>query len=230
MNNLTLLYAEDDIESRTNYAFVLEEYFSKVYIAENGREALDIFHNKSPDMLLLDINMPYIDGLEVTKIVRKENKNIPIVMLTAHSDKEILLRAVGLKLDGYLLKPINETSLKKVILKLIAEIEDKDTISIRERLLWNKNNSNLLYDKKSIKLSKKEYKLIKLLIHSIGEYFPNDILIMQIWDDEIPDVSHDNKLHQLIHRFNKKINDITGTKAPLIENSYTLGYRIELEQ
>ncbi len=230
MHNLALLYAEDDIESRTNYAFVLEEYFFKVYIAKDGREALEIFHNKNPDVLLLDISMPYIDGLEVAKIVRKENKSIPIVMLTAHSDKEILLRAVGLKLDEYLLKPIDEASLKKVMLKLISEIGDRDSIYIRERLLWNKINSNLLYNKKSVKLSKKEYKLVKLLVNSIGEYFTNDMLIMQIWDDEIPNASHDNKLHQLIYRFNKKVNDTTGSKAPLIENSYTLGYRVELLQ
>jgi len=85
MSNLTLLYAEDDLQSRKNYAFVLEEYFSEVYLAEDGREALDIYHEKKPDVLLLDISMPFIDGLDVAKAVRTTNKDIPIIMLTAHA-------------------------------------------------------------------------------------------------------------------------------------------------
>ena len=228
MYNLTLLYAEDDPQSRKNYAFLLEEYFSKVYIAEDGREALDIFQKKKPDVLLLDISMPLIDGLEVAKTVRKDNKEIPIIMLTAHSEQDILLRAVNLKLDDYLLKPINEKNLKKAILKAIREIQDRDITLIGEKLLWNKINSNLFYDKKNIRLTKKEQKLLALLINSTGKYFTNDSLIIQIWDDEIPNASHDNKLHQLIYRLNKKINEVTNSTTPLIENSYMLGYRIRL--
>ena len=75
--------------------------------------------------------------------------------------------------------------------------------------------------------AKKEHKLITLLINSIGEYFTHDTLIIQIWDDEIPDASHDNKLHQLVYRLNKKINAVTNSDTQLIENTYTLGYRID---
>jgi DNA-binding response OmpR family regulator len=209
MHKLTLLYAEDDPQSRKNYAFVLEEYFSKVYIAEDGREALDIYHDKKPDVLLLDISMPFMDGLEVAKAVREENKEIPIIMLTAHSEQTKLMRAVNLKLEEYLLKPINEGNLRKVILKVINEIQNRDIILLKEKLEWNKTNSNLLYEEESIKLTKKEKKLMTLLINSIGEYFTHDTLIIQIWDDEIPDASHDNKLHQLVYRLNRKINGVT---------------------
>jgi DNA-binding response OmpR family regulator len=227
MHKLTLLYAEDDPQSRKNYAFVLEEYFSKVYIAEDGREALDIYHDKKPDVLLLDISMPFMDGLEVAKAVREENKEIPIIMLTAHSEQTKLMRAVNLKLEEYLLKPINDGNLRKVILKVINEIQNRDIILLKEKLEWNKTNSNLLYEEESIKLTKKEKKLMTLLINSIGEYFTHDTLIIQIWDDEIPDASHDNKLHQLVYRLNRKINGVTNSDTPLIENSYTLGYRLD---
>ena len=130
MSNLTLLYAEDDPQSRKNYAFVLEEYFSEVYLAEDGREALDLYHEKKPDVLLLDISMPFIDGLEVAKTVREKNKEIPIIMLTAHSEQDILLRAVNLKLEEYLLKPINERDLRRVILKVIKEIQNSNVVSL----------------------------------------------------------------------------------------------------
>ena len=227
MYDMTLLYAEDDPQSRKNYAFVLEEYFSKVYIAEDGREALRLYREKKPDILLLDISMPFIDGLEVAKTVRKENKEIPIIMLTAHSEKDILLRALDLKLEKYLLKPINEAKLKEIMLKVIGERENKDVILLREKLLWHKEDSHLTYDGQEIKLTKKEHKLIMLLLRTPGGYFMHDSLIINVWDDQIPDDSHDNKLHQLIHRLNKKINEETNSDMQLIENSYTLGYRIK---
>ncbi len=227
MSSLTLLYAEDDPQSRKNYAFVLEEYFSEVYLAEDGREALDIYHEKKPDVLLLDISMPFIDGLDVAKAVRTTNKDIPIIMLTAHAEQEKLLTAIPLGLSKYLLKPINDKSLIETVLKVISDIQARNIISIREKLWWNKINSNLFYNDENIKLTKKEDKLVTLLINSIGVYFTHDTLIIQIWDDEIPDASHDNKLHQLVYRLNKKINAMTNSDTQLIENTYTLGYRID---
>jgi len=227
MYAMTLLYAEDDPQSRKNYAFVLEEYFSKVYIAEDGREALRLYYEKKPDILLLDISMPFIDGIEVAKTVRKENKEIPIIMLTAHSEKDILLRAVDLKLEKYLLKPITEAKLKEIMLKVIGERENKDVILLREKLWWHKENSHLTYDGQEIKLTKKEHKLIMLLLRMPGGYFMHDTLIINVWDDQIPDDSHDNKLHQLIYRLNKKVNEVSNSDMQLIENSYTLGYRIK---
>ena len=226
MTNLTLLYAEDDLQSRKNYAFVLEEYFSKVYLAEDGREALDLYHEKKPDVLLLDISMPFINGLDVAKAIRTTNKSIPIIMLTAHADQKKLLAAIPLGLSKYLLKPIDDRSLTDTVIKAIREIHDRDIISIGKNLWWDKINFNLFYEEENIKLTKKEHKLLTILVNSIGEYLAHNALIIQIWNDEIPNASHDNKLHQLIYRLNKKINAVTNSDTQLIENTYTLGYRI----
>ena len=226
MSDLTLLYAEDDPQSRKNYAFVLEEYFSEVYLAEDGREALDLYHEKKPDVLLLDISMPFINGLDVAKFVRTTNKDIPIIMLTAHAEQEKLLTAIPLGLSQYLLKPINDRSLIEAVVKTIQEIQNREIITIRENLLWNKTNANLLYNEENIKLTKKEHKLVAFLIRSLGEYFTHDTLILEVWDDEIPDASHDNKLQQLVYRLNKKINTVINRDILFIENSYALGYRI----
>jgi len=230
MNNLTLLYAEDDAQSRRSYTFVLEKYFSKVYTAENGREALDIYHEKSPDMLLLDVSMPFINGLEVAKMVRKNNKEIPIIILTAHSDKEKLLEAIPLGLSQYLLKPIDRRELRDVILKFTQELKNQNILFLKKNLSWNKINSNLCYEEKLVNLTKKERKLMILLINASGNYCPQDTLIIEIWDDIVPDVSHDNKLRQLVYRINKKINGIINSDTLLIENSYTLGYRVNLSE
>lgn len=227
MQELILLYAEDDLESRENYAFVLKQYFSQVYLAEDGREALELYYDKRPDMLLLDISMPFIDGLSVAKTVREKNKEIPIIILTAYSDKEKLLKAVPLCLEGYFLKPIDNKVFMTTVLKVIQKIKDKDMIPLKKMLKWNKINSHLLYKDKSINLTKKEKRLMELLSNSLGRYFMHDTLILHIWNDEIPDASHDNKLYQIVYRLNRKINAVTNSETQLIRNSYKLGYCVD---
>ena len=69
-----------------------------------------------------------------------------------------------------------------------------------------------------------------LLINASGNYCLQDTLIIDIWDDIVPDVSHDNKLRQLVYRLNKKIKGIINSDTPLIENSYTLGYRVSFSE
>ena len=226
MHKVTLLYAEDHQESRENYAFVLKDYFHKVYTAKDGREALDMYYEKKPSVLLLDVSMPEMDGLDVAKIVRKENKEIPIIMLTAHSEVDKLLRAIPLKLEEYLLKPINNKLLKNMMLDLIKKIENKDFIQLKEGLSWNRINDSMIYQDQHIKLTIKETLLLQLLGTKPGDYFLRDTLIYQVWHDEIPDASHDTKLTKLVSRLNRKIMLETGSDVTLIKSSYALGYRL----
>jgi len=222
----TILYAEDDRETRENFSMILHQFFDTVYVAENGKEALNLYHKYHPDILLLDIGMPYLDGLDVARAVRKSDTDIPIVILSGYSDRERLLSAVNLKLEAYLLKPIDNIQLKETILKLIKKIEDKELVPLRKELLWNKNTNMLIYQEEQVKITKKERLLLEILIKNIGNYISNDDLIIHIWQDDIPDHSHDNKLIQLIYRLNKKITHLLHCDEHLIENSYTLGYKI----
>ncbi len=222
----TLLYAEDDIESRENYIYILQEYFSTIYPASNGKEALELFHEHCPDMLLLDISMPLLNGLDLVKIIRKDDMDIPIIILSAHSDREKLLQAVNLKLEAYLLKPIDDIQLKEIITNQIKQMQKKEILYLRENLIYDKTNITLTHKDKPIKITKKERLLLQVLVKHIGKYVSHDELIIHIWQDDIPDHSHDNKLIQLIYRFNKKMTQQLSSDTHLIENSYTLGYRI----
>lgn len=228
MHKLTLLYAEDDQETRENYAFVLEQYFHKVYTAKNGKEALSIYKEKKPNVLLLDISMPLVDGLTVAKEVRLHNETIPIIMLTAHSDHDKLLKAVNLKLEAYLIKPIDSLILNNTMLNLIAKMTSKDMVNLKDNFNWDKINLDLYYKHKHIKLTKKESLLVKHLGTAAGNYFLRDDIILSVWHDEIPDNTHDNKLIQLVYRVNAKIALNSDSNTPLIENSYSLGYKLTL--
>jgi len=217
----TILYAEDDQEARENLAIILQQYFDIVYTATNGKEALNLYREKHPD-----ISMPCLNGLDVARIIRQADPAIPIIILSAYSDREKLLSAVNLKLEAYLLKPIDHTELTETILRLIDQIEDKEIIHLRKDLIWNRKNANLIYKEQQVKITKKERLLLHILTKHIGQYISNDELIIQIWQDDIPDHSHDNKLIQLIYRLNKKITELLQCDTHLIENGYTSGYRI----
>ncbi len=226
MPKLTLLYAEDHQESRENYAFVLKDYFYEVYTAKDGREALDMYHEKKPDVLLLDVSMPKMDGLDVAAAVREEDDETPIIMLTAHSEVDKLLRAVPLKLEKYLLKPINTKLLQNTMLELIKKIQYKDIVQLKEGLSWNRISNSLFYQEQHFKLTIKEKLLMQLLCMTPGDYCIRNTLIYHVWHDEIPDASHDKKLTKLVSRLNRKIILETGSATALIENSYALGYRL----
>jgi len=226
MHKLTLLYAEDDQETRENYTFVLKKYFHEVYSAKDGKEALALYRAKKPDMLLLDISMPYIDGLELAKAVRERDKDTPIIMLTAHSEQEKLLRAIPLGLSEYLLKPIDDLVFIDTVNRLVSQMKKSSSLCLKSDCLWDRTDSELTYRKKPIDLTKKETLLMKLLTASIGHHISKDTLIIEIWHDEICDFSHENKLTQLVYRLNKKITLATDCKTQLIENSYDLGYRL----
>ena len=222
----TILYAEDDQETRENYTLALEQYFHKVYTAKDGKEALALYCKEKPDILLLDINMPYIDGLEMVKTIREEDRETPVVLLTAHSDKEKLLKAIPLGLTEYLVKPVKDTLFRETILKLISQIKEKEALHLKDGFVWHQAYRELVYGQTPMALSKKENFLITLLVASLGHYVSHEILISEIWYDEETNESHAKKLAQLVYRLNTKITAQTGQKTVLIENSYALGYRL----
>ena len=105
MTNLNLLYVEDDEEIIEDIDFFLKRHFNEIIIAQDGEEAFNYFEEKNPDIVILDINIPKMNGLKLASKIREINKKIPIIFLTAFSDKENLLQAINLHACSYLIKP-----------------------------------------------------------------------------------------------------------------------------
>ena len=117
-----ILYAEDEAIIRMGLTPRLESYFKEVYVAKDGEEALTQYRKQNPDALLLDIEMPYKNGLEIAQEIRKENKDIPIILLSAYTKKQFMEESLMLDIFKYLVKPIKEDELQDTLAKLSKKL------------------------------------------------------------------------------------------------------------
>lgn len=129
MNRYTLLYIEDDVETVENVTYLLKQYFKKIYIALDGEDALNKYHKYNPDIILSDIEIPKLDGLSLVTQIRKSNKYIPLIMMTAFNDNNKLLNAIDINISSYIKKPFTKKRLIEVIFKAIDEIEHLSLIN-----------------------------------------------------------------------------------------------------
>ncbi len=121
-NNISALYIEDDKDISEEIAYFLEKKVSNLYVAADGEEGLKMFREFSPNVIITDIQMPKLNGLDMIQIIREENSKIPIIITSAFNESEKLLKAINLGVDGYLLKPINLAQLLQKIEKSVSPI------------------------------------------------------------------------------------------------------------
>ena len=108
LNNFTILYVEDDIDTQELMSNILKMTFKEVFIASNGEEGLKLYKEKRPDIVLSDISMPIMDGLEMSELIKKINPDQLIALFTAFSDPEYQKKAAELEIDTYIMKPLDE--------------------------------------------------------------------------------------------------------------------------
>jgi DNA-binding response OmpR family regulator len=226
MNNtseLTLLYVEDDEELRKQFMRVLKPKFKEIYEASDGVHALEQYAQYSPDMMLVDINLPKVDGLEVIEKVRKHDKTTPIVILSAYSDQEKLLRAMTLGLSKYLIKPVPHKKLLSLLesMALInqTKMEEKNIIVLKNGYFWKKKEKILCYGDESIPLTKREIIFLEFMVKQVDEIVSFISIANLIWEDEESQIAYSSLSH-LLKRLKKKFPE------ELIDNIYGEGYRI----
>ncbi len=112
---LKVLYVEDNEETRDSLEGLLRNYFSDITLASNGSDGLEKFKSTPFDLIITDLKMPKMNGIEMMKKIRAVDEEIPIVVSTAYQDQEFLMSCIELSTNGYLLKPINHKQLTRVI-------------------------------------------------------------------------------------------------------------------
>jgi len=121
LNQYTLLYVEDEEFTRTMMVNFLEDEFKHIYTAENGEKALELLESNTVDIIMSDIEMPEMDGLELSKAVKEKFPYVPVILLTAYEDAHYLKESINASVDQYFVKPIE--SLEDVCTKAHSLIQ-----------------------------------------------------------------------------------------------------------
>ena len=136
MNNISILYVEDEDGIRKQLTRFLEYFSTSLYLASNGKEGLALYKEHSPDIVISDIKMPNMNGIEMAQSIKTINPNQHIIFTTAHSESRFFLEAIEMQVDGYILKPIDYKLLKSKISSILEQIRIKKQFLIQEKLIY----------------------------------------------------------------------------------------------
>ena len=216
---MNILVVEDDKVIREGICEYLSEFGYEMYEAEDGRKALDIFKNKDINLIILDIQIPLLNGLEVLKEVRKESK-IPILMLTAFSDEEYKISAFSSLADGYIEKPFSLPVLKVRIDSLIKRYYKEVEKFIYKDLEVNFSSYTAKVKDEFIDVNAKELEILKYLLENEGYVLTRNQIIDNVWK-ETEDIPFDRVIDVYIKELRKKL------RLDCIITIRNVGYKLE---
>lgn len=218
-----ILFVEDDQVIRENYVTYLKMFFSEVFEAEDGEKAYELYKLKKPDIMIIDINIPKLNGLDLLEKIRENDYSTKAIILTAHTDKTFLLKAIGLKLTKYLVKPVTRKDLKEALKLTIDELLKFNVITVQKIDLpddysWDFQLKELKYHNVIVELTNKEKIFLELLFSHKNRVFTYDEISEYVWgyDDSITL----NGLKNIVKRLRKKLPEDT------ILNIFNEGYKI----
>ena len=223
LKNFTILYVEDDDMVRKNAVEYLNRISKEVYEAKDGKEAIRVYKEQKPDIIITDISMPKLNGLDMASYIRSQDKNVQIIVATAHSDTEYLMQAVELQLVKYIIKPISKEKLTDALKRSMELIEDKSKFNLQlsSNTFYNAYEKVIFEDGKSIKLTKNETLFLDLLAHHHTRVVTYEEIEDAIWPYE--GMSQD-AIRSLVRGIRKKIPEGT------VQNVSGSGYKLKTHQ
>ena len=224
---MKILIADDDRDLLGLIAFTLTQAGYLVVKAGDGPSAIHAFQGESPDLAVLDINMPGASGFQVCEAIRTQSR-IPIMMLTVRGEEEDLVKALELGADDYLTKPFSPRTLLARIKALLrrAGIESSGPVAAGRLALDAQEHTVRIDNGEPIRLTKLELRLLQMLLANVGRTVGSDRLLIQVWGHRN---SGDRQLlKQLVHRLRNKIE--ADPAAPrLLQTSAGSGYKLVVE-
>ena len=218
-----VLIVEDEINIRSVVAKYLENADYEVFQAHDGFEGLSLFNEQKPDLIILDVMMPGIDGFEVLHEIRIVS-NVPVIMLTAKQQEVDRLKGFDLGADDYVSKPFSTRELVKrvdvIIKRTYRETRSKETLSCGNLKLDLKKQT-LYREDEEIELTAKEYKLLKVFFQNRGQLLSRDQLIEDAFGSEYD--GFDRNIDSYIKKIRQKIEK--NSRSPkYLKTKYGAGY------
>ena len=187
-----------------------------------------IYNENKIDIGIFDISIPGMNGLNLTSKIREIDEKIEIIIISAYSDKEKLLKAVSLKLFTYLIKPVVLSDLKSTIQTLINKKSYNDNIKFQNNYVWNTQTKTLFYKTDSVKITQNEMGIIDILLNHKNRYLTACQIQELLYNETILESDSCKNMVKLLSRFKKKLNILHQNDEFFIENCYGIGYKILL--
>ncbi|WP_286336600.1 response regulator transcription factor [Hydrogenimonas cancrithermarum] len=216
---LKVLLVEDEKRLAQLLKEAIGDYFKSFEVVHDGIEGLERCRKMKPDVVITDITMPKMTGLELASTIKKESPEIPIVILSAYSDKEKLLGAIDVGVVKYFIKPFDPEELLDYMCTLSERIKKESLVKLKAPFAYDLQSEQLFKKGVLVHLSKRESRFIAQLLHSPNHYLSNEAIKTVLWEGE--SVS-DERLRTFIRRVRKK------SDKALIENVSGQGYVLKM--
>lgn len=222
---MKILIAEDEIELANVLAKILKKNNYSVDIANDGEETLLKFEQDNFDVIVLDIMMPKINGIEVLKSIRQLNTSIPIIMLTAKTEVEDKVLGLDSGANDYLGKPFDTRELLARIRSITRQKDEVDNTLIYGNVSLNRKTFELEVKKQKIRLTSKEFQMIEALMQNKNAVISAEQFMDKIWGD---DLNIDNNVVWVyISYLRKKLQSLSANVE--IKSKRNIGYYLEIK-
>lgn len=219
--NIKILYVEDDEIARENGVEYLQNFFETIYEASDAIIALQLYEKYKPDIIITDIQMPKLNGLEFVQKIRQKDKKTQIIIITAFCDRDYLLKAVELQLVKYLIKPVKEKEFEEALFLCVNSLKEDNSniVKLENEIYFDTFNKNLVIKDELVKLRAKEILFLELLIKNKNRYVTYEEIENYVWSDS---VMTKDALKTLVKNLKTKI------PKDLILNLTNSGYKINV--
>ncbi len=229
--DLSLLLVEDYEPLRNDMSEMLDDLFRTVTVASDGSEALSLYreyyaaHNKNFDLIITDVQMPVMDGVELSKALRDINAGQQIIVLSAYTDSDYLLRLINLGIAQFITKPIDHEELMDTLCHVSKKINSTEIkpqnilmIDLGENHIWHKEKLLLKHDNNPVDLTRYELILIQLFVQKSEQVCSNNDILQNFYANDI-DIS-EKSIRNLVLKLRKKL------PKKLISSIYGIGYKL----
>lgn len=221
-----VLVVDDDENIAEIIKMYLESAGYSVKLCYDGKEALNIYTEYKPDLALLDVMLPHMDGIDILKWIRKDNAT-PVIMLTAKGETFDKVLALELGADDYMVKPFEPKELiarvKAVLRRYNVDNQGKETLSF-DKLVIDMNSYSVVYKDEEIKMPPKEFELLYYLANNRNRVFTREQLLCEVWGYDYPGDSRTVDVH--VKRLREKLQ---GGSNWQIETVWGVGYKFEVK-
>lgn len=232
IRNSKILAIDDDKIQRILINKFFSKYFNRIIVVESAIEALDIIKSEKIDLIITDLDMPFITGMSFIEKIRNENFTIPIIVLTSHTTSEYILPIINLNIQAYIEKPLTEKKIDYMIEKInlyfdtVLKLSKEDSVEeiyLCENVVYDKINLKIKNNEKISNLNNKEILFLNLLLENKNRLVSYSSIDLNVWQKDNTLMTID-ALKNVVKSLRGKISKES------IENVSSMGYRIIIKE